>query len=268
MSHQITIDWPSPHIAVISFQDPRRQNQWCWAAIDEMGGVLGECRQQGARVLILASSLAGHWYEHAWLQDLSSGLEDKPMTGSGMGWFTAQDELAGQPVISIAAISGDCSGGGAELGWACDFRVAEQQARFSQPEIKIQLTPGIGGCSRLSRLVGTGVAAQMVMTGRPVSAERLFQLGAVNEVVEEGEALNAAIALAESMLENSWAALLSMKATLSSGAELPLAEALEQEQCAFQARVISEEAKTALADVQARFDNGESIAEVYEYDKQ
>lgn len=267
MSHQITIDWPSSHIAVISFQDPQRQNQWCWAAIDEMGEALSQCRKQGARVLILASSLAGHWYEHAWLQDLSNRLDDKPMTGSGMGWFTAQDELTAQPVISIAAISGDCSGGGAELGWACDFRVAERQARFSQPEIKIQLTPGIGGCSRLSRLVGTGVAAQMVMTGRPVSAERLFQLGAVNEVVEEGDALNAAIVLAQSLLENSWAALLSMKTTLASGAGLPLAQALEQEQAAFQSIVIKEEAKAGLATVQARFNNGESIEDVFDYNK-
>jgi enoyl-CoA hydratase/carnithine racemase len=266
LSHQITIDWPTEHIAVISFQDPQRQNQWCWAAIDEMGEVLGQCRKKGARVLILASSLAGHWYEHAWLQDLCSRLEDKPMTGSGMGWFTTQKELSGQSIISIAAVSGDSSGGGAELGWACDFRVAERQARFSQPEIKIQLTPGIGGCSRLSRLVGTGVAAEMVMTGRPVSADRLFQLGAVNEVVDEGEALSAAIALAESLLENSWTALMSMKATLASGSELPLAAALEQEQSAFQSIVISEEARAGLSRVQARFDNGETIEDVFEYD--
>ena len=267
MSHRIDSRWHSEHIAIISFQDPSRQNQLCWAAIDELAGTIVQCRERGARIVILASSLAGHWYEHAWLGDLENRLADRPMTGSGMGWFSAPLELSQKSLLSIAAISGDCSGGGAELGWACDFRVAERQARFSQPEIKIQLTPGIGGCSRLARLVGTAFAKQLVMTGQPVTAERLYQFGAVNELVEEGQALAAAIALAESLLENSWPALLSLKSTLATSLELPLAQALEREQEAFQSILLGDEGRAGLAATQARFDGGESIAGVYQYNK-
>lgn len=267
MSHTITVDWPAECIAVINFQDPGRQNQLCWAAIDEMAATVSRCRVEGARIVILASALPGHWYQHAWLGDLQNGLESKPMTGTGQGWFQLQQELAQQPLISIAAVSGDCSGGGAELGWACDFRVAERQARFSQPEIKIGLTTGIGGCSRLSRLVGRAVTAQVVMTGQPLTADRLYQLGAVNEVVEAGRAVDAAITLAESLLENSWSALLSMKRTLATSLELPLQTALEQEQQAFQSELRGEQGAAGIAAIQRRFEQGDSIEDVYKYDK-
>ena len=125
---------------MITFSDPARANQLCWAAIDAMGEQLIACREAGAKVVIMASALPGHWLEHAWLKDLSAGVEGLEQTGTGAGWFSALDELTHDSVISIAAISGDCSGGGAELGWACDFRIAEPQARFCQPEIKYQQT--------------------------------------------------------------------------------------------------------------------------------
>ena len=129
MSHTIDVEWTGDSIVVVTFSDPARANQLCWAAIDTLGAQLTSCRESGARVVILASSLAGHWLEHAWLRDLSNGVEGLAQTGTGAGWFSAMQELAHEDVISIAAISGDCSGGGAELGWACDLRVAEVVAQ-------------------------------------------------------------------------------------------------------------------------------------------
>ncbi|MBK6512291.1 MAG: enoyl-CoA hydratase/isomerase family protein [Haliea sp.] len=107
-------------------------------------------------------------------------------TGSGTGWFSAIDELTHESVISIAAISGDSSGGGAELGWACDLRIMEVRRAFSQPEINVRLTTGIGGCSRLARLAGRSVASELVLTGKPQSVQRLFELGAIIRVVAAG----------------------------------------------------------------------------------
>ena len=69
----------------------------------------------GSRVVILASSLPGHWLEHAWLSDLSAGLEGRPQTGKGIGWFTVLEELTREEVVSIAAVAGDCAGGGVVL---------------------------------------------------------------------------------------------------------------------------------------------------------
>ena len=75
MTYSIEADWIDDAVVVLTFSDPRRANQLCWAAIDELGERLRDCRESGARVAVLASGLAGHWLEHAWLQDLSAGLE-------------------------------------------------------------------------------------------------------------------------------------------------------------------------------------------------
>ena len=267
MSHIVEMHRVEEAVAVVTFSDAGRGNQLCWAAVDELAAALRDCRESGARVLVLASGLPGHWLEHAWLGDLIAGVRGEPLTGSGRGWFEVQQELGHEDVVSIAAISGDCAGGGAELGWACDFRVAERQARFCQPEIDLGLTTGIGGCSRLARLAGRCLATEMVMTGRPVSARRLHELGAVNRLVATGEALETSLELARTLACKSPLALAALKRTLNACMEQPLEQALVAEQEVFQSVVASEDALQAMARVQARYDAGESVADVGEYDK-
>ncbi|MEH6569816.1 MAG: enoyl-CoA hydratase/isomerase family protein [Halioglobus sp.] len=267
MTHNIAVVWHTPAIAVVSFCDEARQNQICWAAIDELGETLTECTQRGARVLILASALEGHWMEHAWLQDLSDGVDRKKQTGSGAGWFTSLEALTNENVVSIAAISGDCAGGGAELGWACDLRVAEIQARFSQLEVNIGLTTGIGGSCRLARLAGRSIAAEMVLTGMAMSASRLHETGAINRVVGKSEALAAALEMATDLVAKSPEALRGLKNILAVNDNVPLDQALENEQTTFQAVVKSDEARAAMKAVQQQYNRGHSIAEVNNYEK-
>ena len=104
----------SDAVALVTFSDPLRSNQICWAAIDKLAETLRASRKSGARVVVLASGLPGHWLEHAWLQDLLNGVQGREQTGSGKGWFSVQDELTHEGMISIAAISRNASGGGAE----------------------------------------------------------------------------------------------------------------------------------------------------------
>jgi enoyl-CoA hydratase/carnithine racemase len=254
LTHSLAVDWPGDNIAVLTFSDPQRNNQICWAAIDEIARQLRQCREQGARVVVLASGLAGHWLEHAWLRDLSNGIQGLEQTGSGAGWFTAMEELAHENVVSIAAISGDSSGGGAELGWACDLRIAEAQARFSQPEINMGLTTGIGGCSRLARLAGRTTATEMVLTGRQVSAQRLYDLGAINRVVAAGQSLGTALAMAAELAQKPPLALAGLKQVLAMNDNAPLGEALRHEQEVFQSVVITDAAIAGMQRVQSGYD--------------
>jgi enoyl-CoA hydratase/carnithine racemase len=157
-------------------------------------------------------------------------------------------------VISIAAISGDSSGGGAELGWACDLRIAEAQARFSQPEVDMGLTTGIGGCSRLARLAGRATAAEMVLTGGSMSAQRLYELGAINRVVPTGESLSTALELAAVLAQKSPVATAGIKRILAFNDTAPLDAALRHEQEVFQSVVVSTQARAGMARVQARYD--------------
>jgi enoyl-CoA hydratase/carnithine racemase len=254
MSYVITIDWVKPQVAMLTFSDPARSNQICWAAIDELAEQLRDSRESGARVIILASGLPGQWLQHAWLQDVLNGAEGLEQTGTGAGWFTALNELCHEDVISIAAISGDCSGGGAELGWACDFRIAEQTAQFTQPEINMGLTTGIGGSSRLARLAGRATATEMVLTGKPMSAKRLCDLGAVNSVVQDGQALDAALELGITLAEKSPLAVAGLKRILASSDDAHLTGAMIYEQEVFQSVVSSPQALAGMRKIQSGYD--------------
>ena len=96
----------------------------------------------------------------------------------------------------IAAINGTCVGGGLELALACDLRIAARSARFGLPENNLGLIPGIGGCSRLVKLVGFGRAKELVLTGEIVGADEALRFGLVNRVVDDDALASEAGALA------------------------------------------------------------------------
>ena len=106
------------------------------------------------------------------------GAEESSRLGQGVLDFI---ENLGKPVI--AAINGFALGGGCETAMACTMRIAAEQARFGQPEVKLGLLPGGGGTQRLPRLVGKGRAMQLILTGETISAQEAYRIGLVNEVV-------------------------------------------------------------------------------------
>ena len=116
---------PREGVALVTMTNPEIRNHGSNEAICQLAAALREARTGGSRVTVLASGVPGHWFEHAWLRDLANLISGEPTSGEARGWFDTLKELARPEVVSIAAISGDCSGGGAELGWACDLRVAE-----------------------------------------------------------------------------------------------------------------------------------------------
>jgi enoyl-CoA hydratase len=106
------------------------------------------------------------------------------------------DRLEASPVPVIAAINGFCLGGGCELALACDVRVASSAARIGLPEVTLGIIPGWGGTQRLTRLVGPGLASEMILSGRPVPADVALRHGLVTRVLEPAELLDDALALA------------------------------------------------------------------------
>lgn len=116
----------------------------------------------------------------------------------GFGGFVRRDRE--KPVI--AAVDGPALAGGCELVLASDLVVASKAARFGIPEVKRSLIAAAGGVFRLPRTVPQKIAMEMALTGDPISAERAYELGLVNEVTEAGTALDAALALAERICVN------------------------------------------------------------------
>ena len=110
-------------------------------------------------------------------------------------------ELFPRPVI--AAVNGFALGGGCEIALASDIRLASETAVFAQPEVTLGIPPGWGGSQRLTRLIGPGLAAELIYTGRRVKADEALKLGLVNAVFPLGELMPAARALADSIAKNS-----------------------------------------------------------------
>jgi enoyl-CoA hydratase len=134
------------------------------------------------------------------LKEVQGGRGDGVFTGrGGFGGFVTR--ARSKPVI--AAVDGPALAGGAELVLAADLVVASHRAAFGIPEVKRCLIAGAGGLFRLARKIPENVAMECALTGDPISAERAQRVGLVNELVEDGQAVDAALALAERIIANS-----------------------------------------------------------------
>ena len=110
-------------------------------------------------------------------------------------------EKSAKPVI--AAVNGYALGGGCEIALSCHLRIASDNAVFAQPEVKIGLLPGWGGTQRLPRIIGRGLANEIILTGRNVTAKEALDIGLVNKVVPQEELMNACFDIANMILKNS-----------------------------------------------------------------
>lgn len=264
MTDVVAVEWPHDAVAVITMTNPAISNFGSWIAIEQLANALLSVRENGARAVVIASGVPGHWLQHAWLRDLGSTMAGQPTEGDGSSWFRAMDELSRTSVVSIAAISGDTSGGGCELGWACDLRIAEEQVLFSQPEVGIGVGTGLGGTSRLRHLIGRTATAEVVLLGQQVTARRMYELGGLNRVVSAGASLPLALEWAISIASSSPSAVAGMKQMLTDGDDmLRVAEAVMNDQVVFQSFSGTPEALERMAVTQARFDAGESTRDVY-----
>ena len=132
-------------------------------------------------------------------------------------------------VPTIAAVNGFALGGGCEIALACDIRIAAENALFGFPEVTLGILPGLGGTQRLPRLVGPGIAKEMIFSGRRIKAEEARTVNLVNRVVPEGEALNAARELAQEIASNGPVAVRHAKAAANKAQDLDLESGLDYE---------------------------------------
>jgi len=263
MTMLVQTTWPQPGLAVVTLTDPDTPNHnVTWKAIGQLADALEAARSGGARVVVLASGVEGFWLHHASLKDLRAMILGQPVEGDGSGWFRALHELADTDMVSIAAISGDTSGGGCELGWACDLRIADAGVRFSQPEVIMGLGTGIGGASRLRRIIGRTATAEMILMGLPMTSERLHQLGGVNLVTPRGSALETAIAWGRRLADLPPASIAGLKRMLVQGEDMTVNAAIENDQAIAQTLFASPEGIARMQSIQARYDRGEPLDSV------
>jgi enoyl-CoA hydratase len=171
-----------------------------------------------------------------------AGADIKAMQGmdlaAGVAWsrlgHRLMDAVAALPQPTIAAVNGVAAGGGCELALACDLRLVADGARLGQPEVLLGVIPGWGGTQRLPRLIGPGIAKELILTGRLVDAQEALRLGLANAVYPAAHLPAEAQALADRLAAQAPVALAAAKEAIDSGADVDLSQANQIEIAAFE----------------------------------
>ena len=137
------------------------------------------------------------------------------------------------PIPVIAAVNGFALGGGCEISMSCDIRICSENAVFGQPEVGLGITPGFGGTQRLARLVGAGMAKQLIYTARNIKAPEAFRIGLVNAVYPQEELLPAAEKMAAGIAKNAPIAVRNCKKAINEGLQVDMDQAIVIEEKLF-----------------------------------
>jgi len=135
-----------------------------------------------------------------------------------------QDNLRQLPQPVIAAINGTALGGGVELALACDIRIAAQDAKLGLPEVSLGIIPGAGGTQNLPRLIGPGLAKQLLFTADRITADEALRIGLVETVVPAGEVMATARDLAARICRNAPLAVTAAKRAVDLGLQTGVVE--------------------------------------------
>lgn len=137
------------------------------------------------------------------------------------------------PIPVIAAVNGFALGGGCEISMSCDIRICSDNAVFGQPEAGLGITPGFGGTQRLARIVGVGMAKQMIYSARNIKADEAYRIGLVNAVYSLEELMPAAKKLAATIAKNAPIAVRNCKKAINDGLQTDMDEAIVIEEKLF-----------------------------------
>jgi enoyl-CoA hydratase len=181
-------------VAVLTFTRPPR-NFMTAAAMGELGDRLRDIGDRAdVSVVVLTGGLPGYFVAHADLEELGRLGRGERLEGDPRAWNGTLAQIEEMPQPVVAAVNGQCWGGGCEIALACAVRVAAESATLSQPEVAAGIIPGAGGTQRLPRAVGPGRAFELILSGRVMSAQEAAAAGLVEAVLPDDGFLDAAVA--------------------------------------------------------------------------
>ncbi len=234
-------------IAYVTVNRPNVLNALNGATIEELRTAFHELKHDASiRVVILTGAGEKAFVAGA---DIGELAKQEPVSGKEMA-LRGQNVLnlienLGKPVI--ACVNGYALGGGCELALACTMRLASDNAKFGQPEVKLGILPGYGGTQRLPRLVGKGLAMQMVLSGEMITAQEAHRIGLVNDVTPAAELIARAEAIAAKIIANAPLAVQYCMEAVNKGMEMTLAEGMFLEAALFGVCCATEDKKEGTA---------------------
>jgi enoyl-CoA hydratase len=216
-------------IAKITFNRPKVLNAMSFDVMTEVAQALKSCAQDDAvKALILTGAGDKAFVAGADISQMQNSTPVEIMKLMELGQETLRFlETMGKP--SIAAVNGFALGGGTEIALACDIRIASENAMFGQPEILIGILPGWGGTQRLPRLIGMGIAKELILTGGQINAQRAYEIGLVNKVVPAAQLMEEAGKLARKFTTLPGFALKMAKNSINYGFDMSLDNAVKLE---------------------------------------
>ncbi len=220
-------------IAFLTLNRPKVLNALNGATLQDLQAAIQAIRDDASiHAAILTGAGERAFAAGADIQELAAvnGAEGRKLALRGQEVFRSV-ATCGKPVI--ACINGFALGGGCELALACTLRIASENAKLGQPEVKLGLIPGYGGTQRLARLVGKGVALHMILTAEILSAADALRVGLVNEVVAPDQLLARGEAIARTIAAMAPLAVRYSLEAVDRGYDLSLDEALSLEAALF-----------------------------------
>ena len=228
-------------IVTITINRPEKLNALSAQTLEEIETALAELENNSeVGAIIFTGAGPKSFVAGADIEQLAkaSPIEARQIALRGQRVFSKIEKF---PKPVIAAINGFALGGGLELAMACTIRVASTNAKLGQPEVKLGIIAGFGGTQRLPRLVGRGIALEMLLTGEPVTAAEAHRIGLVNHVVEPEALQGKAQEIAGKMLANAPLALALTLEAVDVGLSCGLEEGLRFEAAAFAVSAATED---------------------------
>ena len=218
--------------AVITISREKALNALNSQVLDELDKTLDGVNLDEVRCLILTGAGSKSFVAGADIGEMSTltKAEGEAFGKKGNDVFRKLETF---PIPVIAAVNGFALGGGCEISMSCDIRICSDNAVFGQPEVGLGITPGFGGTQRLARLVGPGMAKQMIYTARNIKADEALRIGLVNAVYTQEELMGAAEKMAAGIAKNAPIAVRNCKKAINDGLDADMDEAIVIEEKLF-----------------------------------
>ena len=215
-------------VGVVTINRPKALNALNSQVLDELEATFDAIDLDTTRAVVLTGAGEKSFVAGADIGEMSTltKAEGEAFGKKGNDVFRKIETF---PIPVIAAINGFALGGGCEISMSCDIRICSENAVFGQPEAGLGITPGFGGTQRLARLVGAGMAKQMIYTARNIKADEAYRIGLVNKVVAKEELMSTAKAMAKKIISKGSYAVSIAKAAINNGYDMDIQNAVEME---------------------------------------
>lgn len=214
------------HIAIVTINRPKALNALNSETLKELNQTVDEIINDDDIYVVLVTGSGEKAFvagaDITQMKDMSV-IQGRKFSMLGNNIFRKLETME-KPVIAV--LNGFTLGGGCELAMACDMRIASTKAKFGQPEVGLGITPGFGGTQRLSRLVGMGIAKELIFTGKIIDSNEAYRIGLVNKVVEPEKLMEEAKNLANIIASNAPIAIRFCKSAINRGMQMDMDTAI------------------------------------------